>query len=120
MEESWAVVSRRDGRIYLRGPYADDELEAPPDDVDDPRVHVQVPSKRELDLGRTLAMDFARSCGPELYDSVGEIFRRKGAFGRFRGWLDAKGLTDRWHDFQQAAIERELRAWAEEEGFEVI
>lgn len=95
MEESWAVVSRRDGHIYFRGPYADDELEAPPDDVDDPRFHARVPSKRDLDLGRPLALDFARSCGPEVYDTVCDYFRRKGAFRRFRALIDAKGLTDR-------------------------
>jgi len=44
-----------------------DEL---PDDVGDSEKYLQIPDKRELDLGKPLALDFARQFLPNDFDEV--------------------------------------------------
>jgi len=53
-----------------------DELDELPNDIDDGEKYVQIPDKRELDLGKPLALDFAREFLPSDFDEVRRIFSR--------------------------------------------
>jgi hypothetical protein len=62
---------------------------------------------------------FAEQVMPDHYDTVRDIFRRRGAYGRFKDFLDAKRMLERWYDFEAKAAERALRAWCQENGIEL-
>jgi hypothetical protein len=82
-----AFLCRRTGKIYWRSETSDldglaDEL---PDDIEDDGNYLAIPDKRELDLGKPLALDFAREFLPNDFDAVRYMFSKRGAtrsFGR--------------------------------------
>ncbi len=41
------------------------------------------------------------------------MFRRKGAYGRFKPLLQDRGPLERWYAFEAAATERALKDWCE-------
>jgi hypothetical protein len=84
-----------------------------PDDIDDSEKFLQIPDKRELDLGKPLALDFAREFLPDDFDEVRQFFSRRGAYARFKELLDRRGALDQWYDFEAKAEERALRMWCE-------
>lgn len=112
--DNQAYICRLSGKIYSRmdplfvGEEWAGEL---PDDVDDDEKYVALPDKRELDLGAPLVMDFVRKVLPDDLDDVRDIFRRKGAYSRFKGLLAHRDAIDQWHEFEREATERALRDW---------
>lgn len=88
--DNQAYVCRESGKIYwISGePGVLDEEDEIPDDIDDLDKYVLVPSKRDLDLGSHLVFDFTVRYLPKHYDQVRDMFRRKGAYGRFKGLLE--------------------------------
>jgi hypothetical protein len=105
-----AYISRDTGQVYWTSELAplDEEV---PDDLGASDRYLLVPHKTELDLGRNLALRFAASELPEHYDQVVDIFRRKGAYARFKELLDSVGALKRWYDYQAEATEAALRGW---------
>jgi len=59
-DEHQAFLSRQSGKSYWYAEYSDDELSELPDDIDDSEKYVQIPDKRELDLGKPLVLEFVR------------------------------------------------------------
>lgn len=109
------VVCRRTGKIYCHSEFSDfaefnDEL---PDDVEDQEKYIDLPDRRELDLGKPLVLDFAREFLPVDYDEVRDIFTRKGAYQNFKALLARRKALDRWYEFEAKATERALRAWCD-------
>jgi Uncharacterised protein family (UPF0158) len=91
----------------------DDEV---PDDFETSDRYIPVPHKRDLGLGRGLALSFAEEELPDHYGPVDGFFRKKGAYRRFKDFLDARGLLERWYDFEQRSTEEALRSWCRENG----
>jgi hypothetical protein len=58
MGENEAYLDRQSGKIYWHSE-VDDNDEELPDDIDDEK-YISIPDKRELNLGKPLALDFAR------------------------------------------------------------
>lgn len=116
--DAHAYVSRETGKIYWVSDDNDLEEEIP-EDVDDPDLYAEVPGQRDLDLGKPLVLKFADRFLPEIYEEVEQLFRRRGAYSRYRDLLIEKGKLDEWYAFEQSAIEAELIEWAEAEGFVV-
>jgi hypothetical protein len=108
-----AYVDRRSGEIHWGGEGVD---EAPPDDIEDGSLYVAVPNKRDLDLGRDVVFRFAETRLPAAYDQIRDIFRSRGAYGRFKDLLVRHRQLDAWHAFQQDALESALREWCDEHG----
>jgi hypothetical protein len=54
------------------------------DDIDDDQKYVQIPDKRELDLGRPLVLAFARQFLAHDFDEIRRMFARKGAHPNLR------------------------------------
>ena len=90
-----------------------------PDDIDDTEKFLQIPDKRELDLGRPLALDFAREFLPDDFDDVRQFFSRRGAYARFKDLLDQRGALAQWYDFEAKAEEKALREWCDLNSIEV-
>lgn len=113
-----AFVSRATGNVHWSSSIAelDEEL---PEDIDDGSIYVALPSKHDLDLGKGLALAFAEEQLADSYQTVTNIFRQRGAYGRFKELLERKGLLAAWYDFQAKATERALREWAAEEGLSI-
>jgi hypothetical protein len=50
---------------------------------------------------------------PEDCDEVRRIFKRRGAYGRFKALLARRGALERWYDFENKTEEAALRDWCE-------
>lgn len=112
--ENEAFVSRVTGTIHWSSSIIelDDEL---PDDIEDGSIYVSVPHKYDLDLGKNLALSFAEEWLTDSYENVANIFRQRGAYGRFKDMLEKKGQLQAWYDYEVKAIELALREWAAEQ-----
>lgn len=112
--EAW--VCRSTGKIYVRSDMVDPEEEDLPDDIDTSDDYVAVPDSRYLDLGHDLVFRFVDQEMPQEFDQVRDIFRRKGAYGRFSHLLDSLGKRDAWHQFRDEQTKAALRDWCEGHG----
>ncbi|MGO9236875.1 MAG: hypothetical protein ACLP4V_23410 [Methylocella sp.] len=111
-DEHQAFLCKQSGKVYCHSELCDD-LDILPDDIDDSEKFIQIPDKRELDLGKPLALDFAREFLPGDFDEVRQFFSRRGAYARFKELLNRRGALDQWYDFEAKAEERALRMWCE-------
>ena len=116
MGENEAYLDRQSGKIYWHSEfgYNDEEL---PDDIDYEK-YISIPDKRELDLGKPRALDFAREFLSDDYDEVRHIFSRRGAYRRYKELLVRRGALERWYDFSNESEETALRGWCAENGIE--
>jgi len=117
--ESAAWICRKTGKIFWQSCGLGDEGEVP-DDVSDSSLYASVPDQQEFDLGTRLVFRFVRRKLPAHYDRVSNLFRRRGAYGRYKDFLHSQGMLEEWHAFEDSETETALRAWAEEEGFTVL
>jgi hypothetical protein len=116
--EHQAFLCKQSGKLYCHSELCDD-LDILPEDIDDTEKFLQIPDKRELDLGKPLALDFARQFLPGDFDDVLQFFSRRGAYARFKDLLDRRGVLDQWYDFEAKAEERALRMWCDLNSIEV-
>ena len=93
-----------------------DEIPVDAEGSDD---YLWIPHKNDLDLGKPLVMGFILNRSPDLYDQVTGIFRRKGAYGRFKGLLEQKELLEEWYAFEEAKTREALVQWCGENGVEL-
>src|SRR5262245_34484504 len=97
--DNQAYVCRQSGKVYSRmdALYVGEECAGElPDDIDDEEKYVAVPNKWNLDLGAPLVTDFVRQVLPDDIDDVRDMFRRKGAYARFKGLLTERNALERW------------------------
>jgi hypothetical protein len=80
---------------------------------------IEIPHKNDLDLGQRLVFEFIETHLPDEYHRVEQIFRRPGAYGRLKGFLESKGLLQRWYAFENQREEEALRQWCEENEIEL-
>jgi hypothetical protein len=113
-----AFLDRQSGHIYWHSE-SGDNFEELPEDIEDETRYVKVPSRRDLDLGKPLVLDFVRQFLPDEYDEVRWIFSRKGAYGRFKDLLIRRKALDRWHSFSNEAEKVALKAWCAENAIEL-
>ena len=77
-EEHQAFLCKQSGKIYYHSELCDDDLDSLPDDIDDGDKFLPIPDKRELDLGKLLALNFARQFLPGDFDEVRQFFSQRG------------------------------------------
>ncbi|MGO9232984.1 MAG: hypothetical protein ACLP4V_02410 [Methylocella sp.] len=116
--EHQAFLCKQSGKLYCHSELCDD-LDILPDDIDDSEKFLPIPDKRELDLGKPLALDFARQFLPGDFDDVRQIFSRRGAYAKFKNLLDRRGMLDQWYAFEAEAEESALKMWCELNSIEV-
>jgi hypothetical protein len=86
--EHQAFLCKQSGKLYCHSELCDDS-DIVPDDIGDSEKFLQIPDKRDLDLGKPLALDFARQFLPGDFDST--IFQQKGRLRQIQGSVGSKG-----------------------------
>lgn len=112
--ESEAYLDRESGKTLVISVMGE-ELDPAPEDLDTDR-YIHLPHKNDLDLGHALVFSFAREFLPDRYEDISDIFRRKGAYRRFKSLLERQGMLDQWHRYEEQATEAALREWCEDIG----
>ncbi len=116
--ENSAFVSRKTGATHWASVLMELEDELP-EDIEDGSIYVAVPHKRDLYLGKNLALNFMGEKLPESCDTVATFFRHRGAYGRFKDRLERKGMLETWYEYEAQAVEQALRTWSEENGLQL-
>jgi hypothetical protein len=116
-----AYLCRRTGKIYHHTEYGDlqelnDEL---PDDIGDEEKYLPIPDKKDLDLGKTLVLDFVREHLPGDFDEARTIFSKRGAYQKFKALLVRRNARERWYDYEAEATKQALRDWCEVNGVDL-
>ena len=112
-----AVLCLDNGEIYFHSEMGTfDELDEDKFDCDN---FVVIPHKNDLDLGQRLVFDFAEQHLADELDRVQQIFSRRGAYRRFKDFLERKDLLQDWYDFESQREEEALREWALENKIEL-
>lgn len=85
------------------------------------RDYIEIPSRRELGVSSRSAVEFARrSLDAQGYETVDAMFRKRGAYRRFKDYLDEIGMLDRWHEYEAQQLRALVEDWAEEQSIELI
>lgn len=114
-----AILCRRTGKIYYQSDDLGlDELNDELPDADG-EGYVAIPDKRDLDLGKPLALDFAREFLPDDFDDVRYMFSKRGAYPKFKTLLTRRHALERWYAFEEKATNQALRDWCETNSIEV-
>lgn len=99
--------------------YIGDVVEEPiPDDFYDSDRYLILPSKRDLDLGRSLALRFVEDFIPNKLSYAYDIFSRKGAYAKFKVLLETTGQLDKWYAFEQAELKIAIVKWCSDNNVE--
>jgi hypothetical protein len=115
--ENSAYLDTEIGKIFYQSEMAYiDEISE--EDTDWEKM-IEIPHKNDLDLGHNLVFEFTASNLPDEYDRVRDIFRYKGAYGRFKDLLDSKGLLEAWYRFENDREKEALRRWCDENKIEL-
>ncbi|HEX5393766.1 MAG TPA: UPF0158 family protein [Rhodocyclaceae bacterium] len=117
-EELSAYLSLDTGKFYFVSDFLEPEEELP-SDIEDSDRYLLLPGKRDLDLGVRLALRFTEEAFPALLSEVSEIFRRKGAYARYRDFLESHDAVERWYQFEADATKEALLAWCAENKVQV-
>lgn len=113
-----AWVCRATGEVLWHSEYTDDSGPLPKD-IDDDTRYVAVPCRRDLNLGISLPLEFARTQLPECYDEVRAIFSCRGAYARFKNLVDRHDRLDAWHQWEEDQTREALRAWCADNDIEL-
>ncbi len=114
--DATAYISRESGEILWQSFELENRL---PKNLDDSALYAEIPSKSELKLGKALALHFASEHLNESFSIVEDMFNKRGAYSRFKVFLESKEILDRWYEYEQVSIKAALCGWAESEGFTV-
>ena len=115
--EHSAVLRKDTGKILYQSEMGDwDEISDEDGESDDA---VEIPHKNDLDLGTRLVFDFVSTNLPDDCNFVRQIFNSRGAYSRFKDFLESKGLLQSWYDFEAGHQERSLRQWCKENDIEL-
>ena len=114
-----AYISLDTGQIYCVSHFYPTD-EKVPDDLETSDRYIALPHKNNLGLGRSLALRFAQQELPDQYDQVEAIFRRKGAYARFKDLLASAGCLEQWYKFEEKSMDDALREWCAENDIQII
>jgi len=112
-----ALVSKTTGETYWRSDMAGED-DFPDGYEEDPDL-LEIPHKNELDCGQALVWRFVERELPEEYARVRGFFSRAGAYGRFKAFLEGRGLFEDWNAFESSRTEDALRAWCKDVGLDL-
>lgn len=113
-----AHLSKETGATFWHSELGDN-VEELPIDVGDGSKYVPIPHKSDLALGRDLAIGFAEAFLADDIGSVREIFSHRGAYARFKGLLERRGMLKRWHEFEASSQRAAVLEWCAANGIEI-
>jgi hypothetical protein len=111
-----AYLCKESGQIFYASESGD--LNEVPEDIEDEK-YIEIPTKRDLNLGKELVLDFVAEHVPDELQSVDAMFRRKGAYSRFKAFLEDRNLLQPWYDYESKAQAAALRRWCEDNEIEL-
>ena len=114
-----ALIQRDSGKIYYQSQDGSPEEDAPVD-LDDATRYLALPCQNDLDLGQELVFAFVEAQIPADFEQVSAIFRQRGAYRRFKDFLEHRDALDAWYAFEQQATERALREWCAENEIQLL
>jgi hypothetical protein len=115
--EHYAYLNKETGETYYISEIGDsDEL---PADLQENEKYISIPHKSDLGLGRNLVFDFVAANLPDEFERVRGIFSSKGAYARYKDFLEYKGQLEAWYEFENKATEKALRDWCKENDIEL-
>ena len=107
-----AYLCLKTGDIFYTSEMGDsDEL---PEDIYESEQYIEIPHKNELDLGKALVLDFTSMHMLNEIEKVHSIFRKKGAYSKFKNLLESKGFLDEWYKFEEKRQSEALIEWCKE------
>ena len=111
-----AVIHKKTGKSYYYSELSD--TDDYPDDAssDD---YIEIPHKNDLGLGRELVFDFIAEYRPDVLPQIREIFSYRGAYSRFRSFLNSAGLEQKWYDFENKRTREALQEWCKMNNLEI-
>jgi len=110
-----AYLDRETGAIYWQSDHTD-LSDALPDDIGDADRYIAIPHKKDLGLGKTLALQFTAEYLPAQLDLVRQIFSHPGAYVSFKELLIAQEMLSKWHTYEQESCDAALRPWCADHG----
>ena len=114
--ESYAYIDGESGQVYYVSDILDEEY---PEDIDENEKYKLVPHKRELGLGKPLAIAFTEEYLPNNVSDIYSIFSSRGAYSAFKEVLEDRGLLEKWYEYEQEATQKALLQWSNEVGITV-
>ena len=111
-DEMHAYVSKLSGEVV----YNNEEITGEPcpiEDIDLDNNYLHIPAKFDLNLGTQCVWEFVHTQIPGLEPKIRELFRGKGAYRRWKHWLERNDLLDRWYEFEETAQRKALRSWCD-------
>jgi len=112
-----AILCIETGQVFYISEFGDsDEL---PEDIDDEAKYIEIPHKNELDLGKSLVLEFSAMHLSGDLEKVASFFRNKGAYSKFKDLLYAKGLLDKWYEFEEQEQVKALMGWCKDNGINI-
>ena len=116
--ENEAYLCVASGAIHYHSEFGDNE-EPLPEDIEEPGRYIAIPHKKDLGLGKRLVFKFAGEVLPDALDDVEKIFRRKGAYGRWKNLLERRDMLQQWYDYEEKGCEQALRQWCRDNDIEI-
>ena len=113
-DEIHAYVCKKTGTIVYDTENVSGEA-CPVEDIDCHDDYVHVPDKYDLELGTPLVWKFVAQQIPELEPKVRELFSRRGAYRRWKGFLENINLLEAWYQFENESTRQALVDWCERE-----
>lgn len=107
-----AYISIDTGTIHWVSDSSDLDDDAP-EDLEESDRYISVPSKTDLGLGRSLAIQFTEERMPDEYEAVRQFFAHPGAYSWFKDLLAAHGQLDAWYAYEAERTKRALLEWCE-------
>jgi hypothetical protein len=117
--QNFAYMCMDTGIIYWKSNVMDLEEEIPTD-LDTSDRYIAVPHKNDLQLGQSLALSFIDQEIPHEYNFVASLFRKRGAYRRFKELLQSVGLLEKWFAFEANASDIALQNWCKENNIELV
>jgi hypothetical protein len=114
-EEVDCYISKKTGEIVHDSEAITGEP-CPVQNIGNDPSYCHLPDKFDLDLGQHLVWNFVDEKIPALEPKIREIFSRRGAYRRWKGFLDKHDLLDQWYSFENKATRTALLQWSAENG----
>lgn len=106
-----AYVDIQSGAIFYVGDAVEEDV---PDDLFENSRYIAIPDKRDLGLGKNLAIRFISDHLPNKLDSTYDIFSRRGAYSRFKELLTSVNKLDAWYAYEELALKKAIIEWCNE------
>lgn len=107
-----AYLCKETGNLFYTSEMGDSE--ELPEDIDDPEKYITIPHQNNLDLGKSLVIKFASKYLLDELDKVYSIFRKRGAYSRYKDLLDRLGFLDKWYTYENEHRKNALKKWCHE------